>query len=201
MAGYDYKKEAQSLILPQYDDSIVLRGFVDSLLEPTVEWQEGVDKLLTAYNIDSAEGEQLDIIGKLLNVKRLAQTDDKYRKDIKIRIIVNSATGTGANFIDMLRLLLGDDYQFRMNEQFPATVVVSLMQPQDIINKDVIDDIIPIGVGSVFYSNPMEGKEVWFVSDVDPITGVPDMKPEAILPDVADMETSNLTLIDIYYIG
>ena len=201
MASYDYKKEALSLLLPQFDDSVLLRGTIEGLLEPTDEWQDAVDKLMTAYNLDDSKGSQLDIIGKLLNVKRLAQSDDDYRKDIKIRIIINSATGTGANFIKMLKLVLGDDFRFRITEQFPATVIVTMLDPQDLINQSVIDDIIPIGVGAVFYSNAHQTKTVWFVSDVDPITGLPDPQLDAILPDVANLGVSDMTLINIYYVS
>lgn len=197
MLDHDYKEDAISLLLPQFNDSVNLKGFIKSLLEPLDEFQDGVNQILTGYNIDTAVGEQLNKLGKTLNVDRLARDDEEYRKAIKIQILVNRATGSCANFIELLELVLPPSVTFKVVEQFPAAVRVIIYGAQDIITKEVVDLILPIGVEAIFFSNPYEGKTLWVprsLTDVVPT-------PEAILPDVDDISTSDIVLADVFYVN
>lgn len=149
-----------------------------------------------AFNINTAEGEQLDYLGKLLNVERLAYTDDEYRNLIKSRILINNSTGSAANFISLLKLVLGD-IKFSIVEQFPATVQVLIYSPQNVVDEKLVNDITPIGVKGIFFQNPYEGKTVFELADVsdDGLSqtgGTP-------MPNVADLETTDVAMLNVIY--
>lgn len=196
----DYKAEALSLLLPQFDNSPKLKGLIEGSLEPSTSFQSGLNQLIDAYSLNNAEGLQLDRIGKLLNVERQDRSDTDYRAAIKARIIINKSTGSGKNLIEMLKLVLGDDAEFRVVEQFPASVQVIIYQSQNVIDERVVNDILPIGVRGIFFGNPYEGKDIWTLSDVESGGLIPSPDPFSALPNVADLDTTNLVIVDVEFI-
>lgn len=200
MALKDYTEEALSLLLPQFDNSPKLKGLLESAVEPTIEWQDGLEQMLLAYDVRVCGGEPLDKLGKLLNVVRGDKSDEDFRSAILARILINKSTGSGKNLIEMLRLVLGDDVGFRVVEQYPASVQIIIYKNQNVIDKQVVDDILPIGVRGIFFGNPYEGKDIWTLSDVEADGSIPSPDPYSILPDVADLSTTNLVIVDVTYI-
>lgn len=200
MALKDYTEEALSLLLPQFDNSPKLKGLLESSVEPTIEWQSGLEQMLLAYDARVSSGEQLDKLGKLLNVVRGDKSDEDFRSAILVRILINKSTGSGKNLIEMLRLVLGNDIVFRVVEQYPASVQIIIYKNQNVIDKQVVADILPIGVRGIFFGNPYEGKDIWTLSDVEADGSIPSPDPFSILPDVADLPTTDLVIVDVTYI-
>lgn len=196
----DYKAEALSLLLPQFDNSPKLKGLIEGSLEPSTSFQSGLNQLIDAYNLNDAEGLQLDRLGKLLNVERQDRSDADYRAAIKARIIINKSTGSGKNLIEMLKLMLGDSVNFKVIEQFPASVQVIIYESQNVIDEQVVNDILPIGVRGIFFGNPYEGKGIWTLSDVESDGSIPSPDPFSVLPNVADLATTNLVIADVDFI-
>lgn len=196
MIERDYQSDALSLLLHQFNESENLRGLITALLEPSNEFQSGLISVLSAYGMN-AEGAQLDKIGKLLNVERLNRDDTAYLKAINVQIIINRATGSCKNFIEMLQLVLPEDVTFQVFEQFPAAVRVIIYGSQDIITTSVVNDILPIGVEGIFFTNPYEDKIAWVPQDVSTLAVI---DPAAVLPDVADISTSDIVLFDVFYV-
>ena len=199
----DYKQQAKDLLLFQFKDKPKTNGLLDGLLAPTVEINKLSIDMVDKYNIMTAEGKQLDNIGKLLNVTRNAtETDDLYRGRILARITINRATGTAPNLIDNLKLLI-PNVRFSVIEIFPASVQVLIFGVQSVVDKDLVNDLVPIGVAGIFFSNPYEDKDVWELSNADSFGEIPNENenPLSILPDVADIPTSNLVLMDIAFVS
>lgn len=195
MIEYDFEGEALGLILPQFKRSSNINGFVKSLVTPCKDLLDGVNQVMEAFNINIAEGQQLDYLGKLLNVGRNERSDDDYRIAIKARIIVNNATGSGANLIKMLKLVLGD-IPFTVVETFPASVQVIIYEPQSVIDEDLVNDLVPIGVKGVFFGNPYEGKTLFTLGEVQ---GDGSVVGGTVIPDVADAATSDIVMADVIY--
>ena len=193
---YDFESHAEGLLLPQFDSSFRLKGFLKSIITPMQENVTLANDITPSFDINVAEGEQLDYLGKLLNVERLAYTDDEYRNLIKSRILINNSTGSAANFISLLKLVLGD-IKFSVVEQFPATVQVLIYSPQNVVDEKLVNDITPIGVKGIFFQNPYEGKTVFELADVsdDGLSqtgGTP-------MPNVADLETTDVAMLNVIY--
>lgn len=199
MIDYNFKEHGVGLLLPQFDNSPKVQGLVKSFLEPADQWLQGVNDLLESYNIDKATGEQLDLIGSLYSFPRLNRDDETYRKALKVRIITARATGKSSNFIDCLKYLLGENFRFDVLE-FPSRVQVICYGDQDIITDDVVKLITPVGVGATFFTNPYEDKVIWTPCEVDE-DGEPIPTPEAVLPEIEDLATTDMVIIELYLLG
>lgn len=192
---HNYEDDAVSLLLPQFNSSPRLRELIKALISPAQETLDGVNQISVAYDVRTAEGAQLDLLGKLLNVSRLGRDDDELRSAIQGRILVNRANGTASNVIELLNLAL-PDIEYTVIEQFPASYQVLIYSPQNVINEELIQDISPIGVRAIFFGNPYQNKTIFQVSDVDSggtITGGTPMV------NVADLPTTDQVLINVIY--
>lgn len=195
MIEYDFEGEALGLLLPQFRNSSNIKGLIKSYVSPCKDILDTTNSMMEAFNINIAEGEQLDYLGILLNVTRDGREDDSYRDAIKARIVVNNATGSGANLIKMLKLVLGD-IPFTIAESFPASVQVIIYEAQSVVDENLVNDLVPVGVKGVFFGNPYEDKTLLVLGEVQPggsvVGGVG-------LPDVNDIATSNVVMADVIY--
>lgn len=196
MFEHDYQQEAINLLLPQFSESDNIKAILAGWLVNAKDWQKAANDIISAINIDVAEGVTLDFKGKLLNVPRLDRTDEEYRVAIKRQIIINRANGTMNNFIDLMSLILPPESRFDVIPTYPAAFRVIIHTPQDVVDESLIQAIAPIGVEGVFLNNPYQDKVVWYPSNVGTVSP-PD---EAILPNVADIGTTNKTLINVAYV-
>lgn len=191
---YDFQEHAESLILPQFKNSPRLKEFVKALVKPAQDSLDGINQINNAYDLRTAVGQQLDTIGKLLNTARNNRSDEDYRATLKGRVLVNNATGSASNFISLLKLALGD-IRFQVTEQFPATVRVFIYSPQNIIDEQLVNDIVPVGVQGIFSQNPYIDKTVFEFGEV---SGV-DIIGGTVVPEVADLQTSDVVLSEVIY--
>ena len=214
MKEYNFTEDASSLILPQFRDSPRVHGLVESLVQELQPLSDGILEIQKAYGLldiqstydpESTEQHQLDMLGKLLNVSRMNRSNEDYLHAITVQITINQATGTTKNFMELLNLLI-PDVPYNVIEQYPASVTVMLYRPQDIVDEDTIKDIAPIGVGVLFMQNPYADKRIWDLAEYQlDNMGQPEYVVgtglNSVLPDVADMDTSDLTIIDFAFMG
>lgn len=69
--------------------------------------------------LDSAEGAQLDGIGRILGLARGAWDDERYRAQLRVRIRILLADGTPENIIETLALLANGE-SVQLIETYPA---------------------------------------------------------------------------------
>jgi hypothetical protein len=68
-----------------------------------------VGDVKAGFDLDTAIGEQLNVIGRILDLPRNAFSDDTYRKLLKIKgKLVLQSTGTGENILEICRTFIGD---------------------------------------------------------------------------------------------
>jgi hypothetical protein len=84
--------------------------------------------LMTETRIDSAEGVQLDRIGKIIGLERGGASDELYRDLLSAQIAVNLASGTIPEILTILNLILGDEVDLVLREYFPAGFEVEAVQ-------------------------------------------------------------------------
>ena len=191
---YDVTEQAIALLLPQFAEKKRVKGLFTGVLSPSDEVVSGINDITNGYDIDTAVGEQLTKLATLLNVKRNERTDDELRAAVKARIIINKSTGSAANFIEMLGLVLGD-IRFTVIEQYPASVQVIIYSPQNIVDEDIVNDITPIGVRGIFFENPTEGKTIFEFGDESggSVTGGTPMV------NITDLGTTDVVMVNIAY--
>ena len=192
--GYNLAANTVDLLLPQFRDRSTLEAILKGAAVPnqdiiTTGFNISEEFKLGTYNI-----EMLSLIGKLLNVPRSGLEDiEEYRNSINTKILINRSTGSAKTLVPLFNTLVGEG-KFVIREQFPAEVNVRLYAPQTVLTKDLINDILPIGVNGIFFQNPYQDKIPWEVSDVE---GEP--LPFAVLPDLADLDITDRVMIDLIF--
>lgn len=100
---------------------------ISNMLRCFVNQIQGVENaasdFFSAFDINTAAGAQLDLIGEWLGEPRLGQTDDEYRDSLYFKIATNTAAGT-AEFIIETILRITDASFVRIDELFPAKMHV-----------------------------------------------------------------------------
>lgn len=73
------------------------------------------------FNVDTATGYQLDLLGKLSGVYREGMTDEELREAIKLRRILDNGSGTKPDLLTYLKAFTEAD-TVRVFEHYPASV-------------------------------------------------------------------------------
>ncbi len=186
------EEEGVGLLLPQFKNAqnikATLQGplaYLDSNVDTIKNIQEGVV-------FDNLTGDMLAKVGKLLNVQRGGLGETEYKSAITASIYINASDGTSKSLIKVLNESVGEG-KYTFIESFPAEVQVRLYEPQNFLTEEIIGLLLPIGVKGVFFQNPYAGKTPWIVANVG------DTNPEAILPDVADLNTTDKVMVDVIF--
>lgn len=192
--SFDLSAAALELLLPQFKDKNTIESILKGVATP---YQEIIDTgfdIVENYNLDTTNPAILNLIGKLLNVPRGIEDDENYRRLIKTQILINQSTGSSKTLIQTLDSIVGEG-NYIITEQFPAEVSVRLYTQQEVLTADIINSILPIGVNGVFFQNPYVGKLPWESSNV----ATAENNPLAVLPEVADLGTTDVVMIDVIF--
>ena len=66
------------------------------------------EQIRTVFNLDTAAGEQLDLIGQWLGLERLGMTNDRYRRALRVQVtILSSSSGSSQSLIDVFTRWIG----------------------------------------------------------------------------------------------
>lgn len=190
----DLSASALALLLPQFKDKNTIEAILRGISTPYQETVDAGFEIVENFNLDTDNTAILNLIGKLLNVPRGIETDGEYRQLIKTQILINRSTGSSKTMIQTLDEIAGVG-NYKITEQFPAEVSVRLYTPQSVLTADIINAILPIGVNGVFFQNPYADKIPWETSDV----ATNENNPLAVLPDVADLGTTDVVMIDVIF--
>jgi hypothetical protein len=114
---------------------------VEECAQPIEDYATALQDFL---NVDTASGEWLDIIGKMVGVKRNdGESDDDFRKRVIVFSMENDA-GTPNNVIDVAKELSGDPAPQYLDE-VPATFFVYTPNGKALTLSQV-DKLAPAGV-------------------------------------------------------
>ena len=138
-------ESVRELVLEQYRGSPNLLGLIRAVVEECAQpIEDSATALQDVLNVDTASGEWLDIIGKMVGVKR---NDGESDEDFRKRVIVNSMendAGTPNNVIDVAKELSGDPAPQYLDE-VPATFFVYTPNGKALTLSQV-DKLAPAGV-------------------------------------------------------
>lgn len=122
-----------------------VQGLVQSLIQPLDEIEQKAFDVKVSYNINTAVGVQLDVIGELLNFPRLGWTDGEYRN-----LLLNKVSaGNGSGTVDQIQNLLQNLTDFSETdlwEHFPLGYIVSVKSWPDYTLGQFIKDATVAGV-------------------------------------------------------
>ena len=82
-------------------------AWLRSYLNRVQEFEDACWEVLEAYNVDTATGKRLDVLGKIVGQPRYGFTDATYRSVIKARIRAARSLGRYDDLLDVIRLATG----------------------------------------------------------------------------------------------
>lgn len=114
------------------------------------EIQTQLNLLNTMRSLDTAQGVQLDGLGQIIGLARVAgQSDESYRQALQFQIFVNQSSGTPEQVIEMLKFLTQANTIY-YDEFYPAGYIMTTdglefpENPSDLV--DAIQASSPAGV-------------------------------------------------------
>lgn len=141
-----------SRLLSQFKDSPNVEGLLSSFLEELQLFENSIEEVSAAFDIDTAIGVQLDVLGRIVGQPREGRIDDVYRLWINARILINQSSGTAEEIYQVVSLLTGDmaPGSFKIEENYPAgflfTIYNSISQEDVQTIKDIVELMKPICV-------------------------------------------------------
>ena len=140
----DLWQHIQHLVITQYRDSTNLLSLLRKVFSSFQDLEDSAFRLSNFANIDEAEGEWLDLIGKFRNIPRQpGETDEMYKARLKISFKKNSA-GTPNNIIENARDLSSDPSPHFLDE-CPAIFFVYTPRGRQ-LRRRVLQMLAPAGV-------------------------------------------------------
>lgn len=104
-----------------------IEALVRSFMGPVQVLEDVAWDMLTLRFVDTAEGAQLDLLGKIVGQPRLGFDDDGYRRLIRARVTANRSDGVIEDLITIATLVVDDvDADIEMEPQYPGTIVVRI---------------------------------------------------------------------------
>jgi hypothetical protein len=170
----DIAGNGEARLLPEFIKSTRLKGLLKSLLVTSQPTEDTLLDVMNKTGIDTAEGDQLDVIGKLLTLPRGGKVDTEYRARLYSKIALNSAKATPESIINLTRVVTGSQ-DVNLSEVAPAEVHVNVVGGRE-AQDDFLDLVSPIGVDSYLSTVP-EGKTYWLVSEEG------SEGPQSVLPE------------------
>lgn len=180
----NHAAEASSRLLWQHEDSQRLHAMVAAFARPMQEREATAFDMQCAFDVDTARGAALDLVGQLVGVYRDGRSDVAYRAYIYARILANSSDGATETIYAILRRLLGDspvaivqgfhdgrpahfDIEvFDTELRFPWDA--AHLEPSDVVASSVADAVylaISAGVSfELYYQYTDDAHAFWFAS-------------------------------------
>lgn len=122
----DHKERAIGVLIGQLRDKPRFTTLVAIYAKIFQEIEDVIWDLYTKRRIDTAQGAQLDVIGRLVDEPRGGLLDEDYRAVLRIKVRVLFSRGTGPNLIKIAKLfLLSDDLTY--SEFYPAAIEMTVL--------------------------------------------------------------------------
>lgn len=103
----DHVKQGLSLLPSQWEDKPIIRGVLTSYLEQLNRIEDDAIAVRDAFNVETAVGRQLDIIGEYFYELRFGRTDEDYRQALLSKIASSNGSGTPDEMLNLYSGLTG----------------------------------------------------------------------------------------------
>lgn len=104
----DYKDDLE-LLLQVFKEKPNFVSILEKIGDEFNKPQKCLLEIRDNFQIDTAEGEQLNIIGKIQGIGRLGLSDNDYRNRIKLQIAINNGSGTPEDLISAISGIYSPD--------------------------------------------------------------------------------------------
>lgn len=166
-SSQDIKDYYANLLIIQYRNLPNARGTLESLVGES--YADGISlDVLNAFDLETAVGQQLDILGKYIGLSRQVKiflpdqttrlNDDDYRTLLKLKLITNNGTASTGEIKKSLYELFPDTIRVYDNRDMSYTYFVSDTL-QDLMKVIVSEELLPLPM-SVEYRLIFVSKDV-----------------------------------------
>ncbi len=122
----DHAASALARLAEQFKNKPNLAALLNNLNAQTQELENAFQDLFTQRAIDTAFGEQLDVLGIILGQERGGFDDDTYRLYLNARMLLNISSATKEDLYGIFEALLDAPSTLEIKEWFPAGFVLRL---------------------------------------------------------------------------
>ncbi|NIR31660.1 MAG: DUF2612 domain-containing protein [Gammaproteobacteria bacterium] len=122
----DHEDEGLALLIAQFRDKANIEILVRALLAQVQDVEDALWDLRVNRAIDTGEGVQLEVIGRIVGQARAGTSDEEYRVWLKARIKVNRSKGKPEQLIEILDFVVGDVATIRAEEYYPAAFILRI---------------------------------------------------------------------------
>ena len=129
--------EKLSLFVEEFSTATVMKDYTNSFLDESNELENIFQDLLDDRSVDTAVGVQLDQVGLLVGELRNRRDDEEFRNAIKLKIAVNTSSGTVEDIIRVIKLLFGEETGSTVLRTGKALLTIFIDEDKP------TDDIIP----------------------------------------------------------
>ena len=129
--------EKLSLFAEEFSTATVMKDYTNSFLDESNELENIFQDLLDDRSVDTAVGVQLDQVGLLVGELRNRRDDEEFRNAIKLKIAVNTSSGTVEDIIRVIKLLFGEETGSTVLRTGKALLTIFIDEDKP------TDDIIP----------------------------------------------------------
>lgn len=141
----EHVETALTRILYQFKDKPKFEAFITAFVQQFQDIEDVIGQLLTDRQIDTATGENLNILGRIVGQPREGRTDANYRLWIKARIQINRSSGRSEEIYNVLRLITGflavGDFQIEELD-YPASFFLTITPALGSMDPQIIYDIV-----------------------------------------------------------
>jgi hypothetical protein len=122
----DHVDAAVSRLIEQYRDKPLFRKLVEITGARAQILEDALWQLFTERSVETAVGEQLDMLGRVVGQPRQSFADDDYRLHIRARVKLNRSSGTVPELLEIFRLVTPGGTTLKFVPRFPAGFRLSL---------------------------------------------------------------------------
>lgn len=123
-----HQAEALDRLPERNRDKLTLAALINACTSETQNVENALWQLVSERSIDTAVGEQLNVIGRVVGQDRATSTNDaEYRVLLKARVIANRSSGSVRDILAVFRALLGSLDGVELEPLFPASFLLHVL--------------------------------------------------------------------------
>lgn len=122
----NYSEKGLTQLLSQFQGKPAFESLVQSYLNRVQELEYAIWEVIQIRGIDGSSGVGLDVIGNIVDRRRLGLNDVDYRVALKCQILINRSSGTPNDLIKITTLSITTSQLFSYQEAYEATVVITV---------------------------------------------------------------------------
>ena len=119
----DHVTEGLDQLPSNWEDKPVIRGVLKAWLTPLNQSEEGIIATRDSFNVNTAVGYALDIIGGYFDERRQGRSDIDYRNTLLSRVSSSNGSGTPNQILDLFNTLSGTT-DVTLWEHYPLSMVL-----------------------------------------------------------------------------